>query len=94
MQQKRIHASPFTTSGPAADGNQTTNPVIYIGLTDLGGKFTGQWFFAAKNSKAEMLAGALSAISLGKTVPVVLDPPDVNGSPYTQYYRFYIVCLS
>jgi hypothetical protein len=40
--------------GPAADGTETADPVIYINLTDKGGSFVNQWFHAAENSKAQM----------------------------------------
>lgn len=78
-------------AGPAANGTETSAPVIYLDLTDKGGKFSGQWFYAAASSKNEMLAVALSAISLGKAVSAYLDPPATSGSPYTQCYRFYLV---
>jgi hypothetical protein len=76
--------------GPAADGPETAQPVIYINLTDVSGSFTGQWFFAAENARTEMLAVALSAISLGKQVMTALDEPNAGGSPYTQCYRMYL----
>jgi hypothetical protein len=78
-------------AGPAADGTDTPTPVIYINLTDQGGAFTGQWFFAEVNSKNEMLAVALAAIGLGKTVNAFVDPPKPGGSPYTQCSRLYVV---
>ena len=37
--------------GPAADGTETPDPVIYINLTDTGGSFVNQWFQAAERSK-------------------------------------------
>jgi hypothetical protein len=77
-------------AGPAADATEYPPPVIYINLTDQAGSFGGQWFFAASNAKNEMLAVALSAISLGKTVNASLDPPVAGGTPYTECYRFYI----
>jgi hypothetical protein len=76
--------------GPASDGTETAQPVIYVNLTDVSGSFTGQWFFAAENSRTEMLAVALSAISLGKQVTAALDAPNAGGSPYTQCYRMYV----
>jgi hypothetical protein len=78
-------------AGPAADGTETPNPVVYINLTDQGGTFSGQWFFASQDGKTEMLAVALSAISLGKNVAAALDPPNAGGTPYTECYRFYII---
>ena len=41
--------------GPAADGTETSAPVIYINLTDTGGSFANQWFYAAEGSQAQML---------------------------------------
>jgi hypothetical protein len=78
-------------AGPASDGTETPTPVIYINLTDQAGSFANQWFYTAPNARNEMLAVALSAISLGKTVTTALDPPSAGGSPYTQVYRLYIV---
>ena len=49
--------------GPAADGTETADPVIYINLTDTGGSFVNQWFHAAENSKGQMLSVGLAAIS-------------------------------
>jgi hypothetical protein len=77
-------------AGPAADGAEAPSPpgpVVYINLTDEGGAFVGRWFYAADNSRSEMLAVALTAISLQATVSVATaDPPD----EFTQIYRFYI----
>ena len=77
--------------GPAADATEYPPPVVYVMLTDALGSFNSQWFYAASNSKNEMLAVALSAISLGKKVSAAVDPPVAGGSPYTQCYRLYIV---
>lgn len=79
--------------GPAADGTETPVPVLYINLTQMPqatGTFNGQWFFCHPAAKDQMLAVALSAISLGKQVVASLDPPNAGGSPYTQVYRLYI----
>ena len=64
--------------GPASDGTETAQPVIYVNLTDVSGSFTGQWFFAAENARTEMLAVALSAISLGKQVDYRPDQPNAR----------------
>jgi hypothetical protein len=78
--------------GAAADGMETTQPVIYIMLTDTGGAFNTQWFFAAANCKSEMLAVALAAISSQSQVSVSCDvPPHPGGEPYTQCSRLYII---
>jgi hypothetical protein len=76
--------------GPASNGTETPNPVIYLNLTDQAGAFSGQWFFAASNSRKEMLAVGLAAMSTSRAVTVLADPPAASGSPYTQVYRFYI----
>lgn len=78
-------------AGPAADGGEYAPPVVYINLTDPGGAFSGQWFYAAENARNEMLAVALSAIGLGKKVTADADPPVAGGTPYTQIYRLYIM---
>jgi len=77
-------------AGPAADGTETVAPTVYINLTDNAGSFGGQWFFAANNSKSQMLAVALTAISLQTTVGCVLDPPNPNNQPFTQIHRLYL----
>ena len=76
--------------GPAADGSETSEPVIYINLTDTGGAFNQFWFFAADNAKTEMLAVALMARALGLPVQAAIDSPNPGGSPYTQIYRLYL----
>jgi hypothetical protein len=75
--------------GPAFDGNETAQPVVYINLTDGGGAFNDQWFHAAENSRHEMLATALAAIAGGRQVTVAADPPPYPTYPMAQ--RFYIV---
>jgi hypothetical protein len=77
-------------AGSAADSSDTTPPSVYINLTDIGGTFANQWFFAAENSKSQMLAVALTAISLQTTVGCVLDPPNPGDKPFTQIYRMYL----
>jgi len=46
--------------GPASDGGETSTPVIYINLTDQAGAFNRYWFYAAENSRSQMLAVALT----------------------------------
>jgi hypothetical protein len=77
-------------AGPASDATETAVPVIYINLTDQGGSFTDNWFFAADNSKQQMLAVALNAISLGATVQMGGDPPNASNNPFTQIDRLYL----
>jgi hypothetical protein len=74
--------------GPAADGTETANPVIYINLTDTGGSFLNQWFHAAENSKAQMLSVGLAAISTNRQVEVAVDTPNV---PYSSVTRMYLL---
>jgi hypothetical protein len=76
--------------GPAADGSDGPEPVVYISLTDTAGSFNGFWFFAADNAKTEMLAVALMARALGKPVQAAVDVPNAGGNPYTQVYRLYL----
>jgi hypothetical protein len=76
--------------GPAADGSETPDPVIYINLTDTAGGFKEFWFFAADNAKTEMLAVALMARALGRPVQAAVDVPNPGGTPYTQIYRLYV----
>ena len=74
--------------GPAADGIETVNPVIYINLTDTGGSFVNQWFYAAENSKAQMLSVGLAAMSTNRQVEVAIDSPNV---PYSSVTRMYLL---
>lgn len=77
-------------AGPASDATETPQPVIYINLTDTAGSFGGQWFFAANNSKSEMLAVALSAMSLQATVQVAAPAPNAGNNPFTEISRLYL----
>jgi hypothetical protein len=77
-------------AGPAADGTETPAPVIYINLTDQAGSFPASWFFAADNSKSQMLAVALTAISLQATVQATIDLPNAGNNPFTEIYRLYL----
>jgi hypothetical protein len=74
--------------GPAADGTETADPVIYINLTDTGGSFVNQWFHAAENSKAQMLSVGLTAISTNRQVEVAIDTPNI---PYSSVTRMYLL---
>jgi hypothetical protein len=78
-------------AGPASDGTETSTPVIYINLTDEQGSFSGQWFYAADNSRPQMLAIALTAINMQAPVRVALDPPNGAGKPYTEIQRLYVL---
>ena len=74
--------------GPAADGAETREPVIYMNLTDTGGSFANQWFHAAEDSKAQMLSVGLAAISTNRQVEVAIDAPNV---PYSRVRRMYLL---
>ena len=67
-------------AGPAENG------VIYIALKDVGGTFN-HWFQAVPSQKNEMLATALSAISLEKKVSVWL----TGTAAYSTINRLYII---
>ena len=74
--------------GPAADGTETADPVIYINLTDTGGSFVNQWFHAAENSKTQMLSVGLAALSTNRQVEVAINTPNV---PYSSVTRMYLL---
>ena len=78
------------TAGPAGDGSETPNPVIYINLTDSGGSFPASWFYAADSAKREMLAVALAAISGQKKVTCMGEGPNPGNNPYTRIDRLYL----
>jgi hypothetical protein len=78
-------------AGPVADASDTTRPAIYLNLTDDSGTFDNQWFVAAENARAEMLAVAVAAITYDKKVNAVLVPPGSGGSPFTPVLRLYLV---
>lgn len=92
--------NPITVNaaGPASDASEAPAAgvsVVYINLTYPGdpnvAAFSNQWFYAADNSKDEMLAVALTAISMGATVGAGLVPPDpTNPNAFPQIYRFYL----
>jgi len=74
--------------GPAADGAETAEPVIYMNLTDTAGGFANQWFYAAERSKAQMLSVGLAAMSTNRPVEAAIDTPDV---PYSGVRRMYLM---
>jgi len=78
--------------GPATDGTETNDPVVYINLTDTANPatFVGQWFYAAEGGQNQMLAVALAAINGGKYVQAGANPPNPGGSPYTEITRLYL----
>jgi hypothetical protein len=79
--------------GPASDGAETTQPVVYVALTDTASppSWTGSyWFFAADNAKDEILAVALMARALSRTVDIHLAAPNTGNNPYTEVHRIYL----
>ena len=80
--------------GPAADGTETSEPVVYIKLTDMQGTFAGQWFYAAEGSQNQMLAVGLTAMNTNRQVEVALVTPNPSGSPYTAVDRMYLTSAS
>jgi hypothetical protein len=77
--------------GPAADGTETSDPVVYINLTDTQGSFTGQWFYAAEGSQTQMLAVGLTAMNTNRQVQAGLVDPT---TPYTAVERMYLTTTS
>ena len=77
--------------GPAYDGTLTPAPDIYINLSDQAGSFDNQWFFAADNSKSQMLAVALTAVTAGAWVKVGTEPPNPGNDPFTMIERLYVL---
>jgi hypothetical protein len=76
--------------GPATDGTETNDPVVYINLTDTGNNpaaFVRQWFYAAEGGQDQMLDVALAAMNGGKHVQAAAEPPNSGGSPYTRIAR-------
>jgi hypothetical protein len=79
--------------GPAADGTETPDGTVYINVTDTAsppGFQGGQWFYCADNSKSQMLAVAIAAISIGATVEFGAVPPNANNTPFTEVSRLYL----
>jgi hypothetical protein len=60
---------------------QTTDPAIQILLTDANGLFSNTPFFAADAGKNQMLAVALSAVSLQAQVNAYVDDPTQPVNP-------------
>jgi hypothetical protein len=79
--------------GPATDGTETSAPVIYINLTDIGNPSTFQnaVFYAAEGGQNSMLAVALAAMNGGKHVQVAaLSDPNAGNGAFTEIQRFYL----
>jgi hypothetical protein len=76
-------------AGVATSGAPTPNPGVLFLLSDTGGSFQNEWFYAANSGKKEMLAVALAAISTQSQVNAWCDPP-VTGGPSTECYNLYL----
>ncbi len=77
--------------GPATDGTETPDPVIYLNLTDQAGSFSNSWFYAANGGQTQMLGVGIAAISGNKPVQVAADAPNTGNSPYTGISRLYLM---
>jgi hypothetical protein len=76
--------------GPANSGS-TSDPNVLLSLTDNGGTFENQWFYAAEGTQAAMLSVGIAALTYGSLVEVGCDPPNPGGSPYTQVTNLYLL---
>jgi hypothetical protein len=85
-----ITPATINEAGPAADGSETSAPVIYVNISSAQIP-TGQWFYASENARSEILAVALSAMLSRRSVAVSVDPPNTAGTPYTEIYRMYLL---
>jgi len=77
-------------AGPAADGGEGPNPVVYVNLTAADGSFADYWFFVEDLAKREALAVALAALTSRRRVSATIETPHPGNSPYTQIYRLYL----
>ncbi len=77
--------------GPATDGAETPDPVIYLNLTDQGGSFASTWFYAGNGGQTPMLAVGIAAINGNRPVQVGADAPNAGNSPYTAISRMYLM---
>jgi Fibronectin type III domain len=75
--------------GPAADGTETSDPVIYINLNDNEHTFSNTWFYAANGMQDYLLNVGISAIVGNKYVEVAAFPPNAGNTPYTEITRIY-----
>jgi hypothetical protein len=75
--------------GPAVDGTETSDPVIYINLTDYDHTFNDTWFYAANGMKDHVLNVGISAIIGKKYVEVAASPPNSGNNPYMEITRIY-----
>jgi hypothetical protein len=74
-------------AGPATDGTETSNPNVYVNLTDTGGSFAKTWFYVANGIQNQALEVGIAAIIRGERVDVTAVAPNAGGSPYTEITR-------
>jgi hypothetical protein len=77
--------------GPTTLHSDTPAPEIALNLTDVGGSFSDNWFFAAASARNQMLAVALAAVSTQLQVSAWVDPPNANNTPWTQCYELRVM---
>ena len=68
-------------AGASVGGGNTPDNAVFLILTDTNGSFQKGFFYAADTVKNQMLAVALAAISNGRQVFAVVDPPDNSNKP-------------
>jgi hypothetical protein len=70
-------------AGPATSG-PTSNPNVFINLTDTGGSFENTWFYAADGIQDQVLDVGIGAITGNKCADVAAVVPNPGGIPYTE----------
>jgi hypothetical protein len=73
--------------GPAADGSETSAPVVYINLTDKAGSFKNTWFNAGQGVQDQVLDVGIAAISGNTLVWVETQVPNPANAPSTEVAR-------
>jgi hypothetical protein len=89
-----FYACTVNEIGPAADGTETPDEVVYVNLSDTQGNFTNQWFYASEGSQNQMLAVGLTAMNKNRQIYVAADPPNAGGTPYSPVQRMYLTLSS
>jgi hypothetical protein len=77
--------------GPASDGSETLEPVIYINLTATNNALKNTWFYANNAIKNELLDVGIAALSGHKHVEAGVEPPNPKNTPYTAVDRIYLL---
>ena len=76
--------------GPSNSG-LTSNPNVLLNLTDTGGTFDHNWFYAGEGAQVAMLAVGIAALTNNKPLEVGADPPNVGNVPYTAISVLYLL---